>query len=103
MLATLDLLEAKKRETFAILREGEQDHLSPEARGVRLEEQMKTLYQWTIQQSKSELSVREVFDLWDKMYGTKWSWCVTSSSIMSARSPEGCLIQPRSMVCWICG
>ena len=67
MSATLDLLEAKKRETFATLREGEQDHLSLETIVIRLEEQMKALYRWTIQQSKGELSVREVFDLWDKM------------------------------------
>ena len=67
MLATLDLLEAKKRATFATLREGEQDHLSLDAIVARLEEQIKTLYQWTIEQSKGELSVREVFDLWNKM------------------------------------
>ena len=67
MPVALDLLEAKKRATFATLREGEHDHLSFDAMVARLEGQMKTLYQWAIQQSKGELSVREVFELWDKM------------------------------------
>ena len=67
MPATLDLLEAKKRATFATLREGEHEHRSFDAVVSRLEGQIKALYQWAIQQSKGELSVREVFDLWDKM------------------------------------
>ena len=67
MPATLDLLEAKKRATFAILREDEHEHLSFDAMVSRLEGQMRALYQWAIQQSKGELSVREVFELWDKM------------------------------------
>ena len=67
MLAALDQLEAKKRETFASLRAGETDHVTLDARVVRLEEQMKPLYKWAIQQSKGDLSVQEIFNLWDKM------------------------------------
>ena len=67
MLATLDLLDAKKRKTFATLRADEQDHLSLDARVLHLEKEVDALYKWTIQQSKGDLSVREVFDLWDKM------------------------------------
>ena len=67
MLATLDQLEVKKRETFATLRADENDHVALDARVVHLEEQMDSLYKWAIEQSKGDLSVREVFDLWDKM------------------------------------
>ena len=70
MPATLDLLEAKKRAAFASLREDEHERLSPETLVAHLEQQMKTLYQWAIQQSKGDLSVREVYELWDKMVGT---------------------------------
>ena len=67
MLATLDQLEVKKRETFATLRAAENDHIALEARVIRLEEQMKALYKWAIQQSKGDLNVREIFEVWEKM------------------------------------
>ena len=67
MPATLDLLEAKKRETFAALRADERDHISADTKIARLEKEMGELYRWAIQQSKGDLSVQEVFDLWDKM------------------------------------
>lgn len=67
MPATLDLLEAKKRETFAALRAEEQGQTTVELRVARLEGALSTLYKWAIQQSKGDLSVQEVYDLWDKM------------------------------------
>ena len=67
MFTTLDLLDAKMRETFAYLREDEQAHLSSDALAARLEQQTKTLYRWVIQQSKAEMSVPEVYELWDTM------------------------------------
>lgn len=67
MPATLDQLEAKKRETFAALRAEENEHVAVDAMFAHLEEQVNLLYRWTIQQTKGDITVREVFDLWGKM------------------------------------
>lgn len=67
MPATLDLLEAKRAKTYAVLLE-EGDRGADFDEKVRwLEGQMDALYRFAIEQSKGDLSVRNVFELWDKM------------------------------------
>jgi hypothetical protein len=67
MPAAVDLLEAKRTETYAVLLDDEHDHLSFESKIAWLEEKMRDLYRFAIQQSKGDLTVHEVFNLWDKM------------------------------------
>ena len=67
MPAAIDILEAKRTETYAALLDDEHDRLAFDAKVSWLEEQMSDLYRIAIQQSKGDLSVHEVFDLWDKM------------------------------------
>lgn len=65
--ATLDLLEAKRAETYAgLLHEGG-DGVAFETKTHWLEEQMQLLYRFALEQSKGDLSVQEVFELWGKM------------------------------------
>ncbi len=67
MLAALDLLEAKRTETYAVLLDDEHDCLAFDSKVSWLEDQMEDIYRFAIQQSKEDLSVHEVFDLWDKV------------------------------------
>lgn len=67
MPAVLDLLEAKRTKTYAVLLGDEHECLAFDAKVSWLEDQMRDIYRFAIQQSKGDLNVREVFDLWDKM------------------------------------
>ena len=67
MSAALDLLEAKRAETYAVLLDDEHDCLAFDSKVSWLEDRMKETYRFAIQQTKGDLSVREVFKLWDKM------------------------------------
>src|SRR6266436_4428935 len=67
MLAAVDLLEAKRTETYALLLDDQHDCLAFDPKLSWLEDRMRDIYRFTIQQSKGDLSVYEVFDLWDKM------------------------------------
>jgi hypothetical protein len=67
MLAALDLLEAKRSETYAVLLDNEHDSLAFDSKVSWLEDQMRSIYRYAIQESKGDLTVHEVFDLWDKM------------------------------------
>ena len=67
MAAALDLLEAKRAETYATLFRGNDNGLALERRVERMQQQLRELYRFAIQQSKGDLTVPEVFELWDKM------------------------------------
>jgi hypothetical protein len=67
MLGALDLLEAERTRTYAALLDQGQESLAFQARVAWLEEQLRGLYRTAIQQSRKELSVSEIFELWDKM------------------------------------
>ena len=67
MPAKLDLLEAKRAETYAVLLDDGDDCLALAEKVDWLKEQLQNLYRFAIEQSKGDLSVRDVFELWDKM------------------------------------
>ena len=67
MAATLDLLEAKRAETYAVLLDEKDDCFAFDEKVCWLEDQLRAIYGFAIEQSRGDLSVREVFELWDKM------------------------------------
>ena len=67
MPATLDLLEVRRSETYAALLSEGGTSSAFDAKVGWLEGQMQSLYRFAIEQSKADISVREVFELWDKM------------------------------------
>jgi hypothetical protein len=67
MPATLDLLEAKRAQTYAALLDQGSECPVFEEKVRWLEEQIRALYLFAIKESREDLSVREVFELWDKM------------------------------------
>lgn len=67
MPATLDILEAKRAEIYAELTGSSHDCGAVNAVVGWLEGQMTGIYRFAIDESKGDRTVREVFELWDKM------------------------------------
>lgn len=86
MPATLDLLEAKRAETYAELLVERGDCFAFDEKVCWLEEQLRSHYRFAIEQSKGGLSVREVFELWDKMVSI-CDFFIDHVRIMGASSP----------------
>lgn len=84
----LDALEIRRNESYAALVENEHDCTVFDQKIRALEDQTESLYKFALAQSKGDLSVREVFELWDKMVSICDSF-IDHVRAMSERSPCG--------------
>jgi hypothetical protein len=87
MAAAVNLLEAKRTETYAVLLDDKHDCLAFEAKVTWLEARLGEIYRFAIQQSKGDLTVPEVFSLWDKMVSI-CDFFIDYVRIMATRSPR---------------
>ena len=84
----LDALETRRNQSYAALVENEHDCTVFDQKVRALEGQTESLYKFALTQSKGDLSVREVFELWDKMVSICDSF-IDHVRVMAEKSPCG--------------
>ncbi len=65
MPAVLEKLETQRKEAYAELVSEEANCLHAEKAVATLEGRMEALYRFAVQASREDISVKEVFDIWD--------------------------------------